>query len=170
METIIERDKDKVKDEEPTLILDEAKKLSLSPDQEDRLKEEIKDEFEAIESERMAEHLDSFFDSMDNQYKGKMPRRKNAMFNLNDPLTKRIINDVVGSIVEAHWGVDPIVSVSPRPEFAKEGGNEVCEKQEQFIDYAFDVKIPFKSEFELAAFSASTKRVGVIKWFHKIKF
>ena len=65
--------------------------------------------------------------------------------------------------------MDPIVSVGPRPEFAKEGGSEVTQKQEEFLDYAFDMRLPFRHPFRLAAHSAVRKKVGMIKWRHKIR-
>jgi len=168
MDTVMTRSKEKLP-EEPTLLIDSAKKLSLSDEQEKRLIKEIYEEFDKIKAERDNEHLDSFFDTMDNQYDGKMPRRKNAMFNLNDPVTKRILNDIVGSISDSHFTVDPMMTITPRPEFAKRDGYEVCEKQLEFVDSRLDEKIPYKSEFELAALSAALKKVGIIKWIHKIK-
>ena len=167
---IIEKIKGKVEtDEEPSYILESAQDLDIPEVRQEVLVKEIFKEFDVIKAERMAEHYDYFIKTAENQYKGEMPRRKNAMFNLNEPITKTIIKDIVGDIVDSHWGVDPIVSISPRPEFAKEGGSEVCQKQEQFIDCVMDVRIPFKSRFELASQSACLKKVGMIKWFHKIR-
>ena len=168
METIIKRNTDDLP-EDPVAILDTAKEYKLSDAEQTKIVKEIMEEFKEIKKERDAEGLDEFFDSMDNQYNGKMPRRKNAMFNLNDPMTKRIVDDINGSNIDALFSTDPILTIKPRPEFGKANGWEVCEKQEEFVDSRLDEKIPLKSELELASLSAILKGLGLIKWFHCIK-
>ena len=160
METIIKRNTDDLP-EDPVAILDTAKEYKLSDAEQTKIVKEIIEEFQEIKKERDAENLDEFFDSMDNQYNGKMPRRKNAMFNLNDPMTKRIVDDINGSNIDALFSTDPILTIKPRPEFGKANGWEVCEKQEEFVDSRLDEKIPLKSELELASLSAILKRVGI---------
>ena len=146
-----------------------AQKLNYNQDQIVQLKKEVFAEFEAIKKERDEIQLDNFFDKADNQYKGIMPRRAGNQFNLDTGLTKVKENDIVRDVMASHWGVDPIVSIKPRPEFGRQGGYEVCQLQEEFIDYAFDMRLPYRSVFRRATHSAVRKKVGWIKWMHKVR-
>ena len=158
-------------EDEELAVFKDAKKLAYKDDSDimERLKQEVFDAFEAIKKERKDAGLDEFFDAADNQYAGIMPRREGSQFNLDCGLTKIKIDDVVRTSVAAHFEVDPSISVKPRPGFTLEGGQEVTDAQEDFLDYALDELIPYKDAFRLASYSASKKRVGMIKWIHKIK-
>lgn len=150
-------------------VFKDAKKLSYQGDVADRLKKEVFDGFEAMKSERDEKGLDEFFDAADNQYAGIMPRRAGSQFNLDCGLTKIKVDDIVRTNQSAHFEVDPVISVKPRPGFVLQDGTKVTEAQEDFIDYALDELIPYKDAFKLAAYSAAKKKVGIIKWIHKIK-
>lgn len=169
--TIEKIPQDKKKDEAKNVesLFSKGKKLSLDDDQQKRLIQLYKDEMEAIIRGRDEISYDDFCDEMDNQYLGIMPRRANQTFNLDCGVTKVKEDDIVRSIDDAHWAQDPIVSVSPRPGFAKGQGIEVCEQQEEFIDYALDEVIPFKEPFRLASSAAVRKKVGFIKWTHRVR-
>ncbi len=153
--------------------LKDAKVLKYSDEKINKLTELVFAEFEAIKSERDAakdgKGLDNFFDERNNQHDGKMPRRAGAQFNVDCGVSKIKDNDIISQIFSAHTQIDPIVSVKSRPGFSLIGGNEVCEKQEDFIDYAMDERIRFKAAFEKAVKAAVTQGVGVIKWTHRIK-
>lgn len=153
-------------------VLKDAEKLDYTDDQIKELKKQVFAEFRAIKKEY--QNLEgigdyhAFCDEMDNQYDGVMPRREGQQFNLDCGLTKVKIDDIVGTAVSAHFEQDPNISVKPRPGFAKQGGGEICEKQQDFLDYALDERIPYREIFEMAAHSAILKKVGWIKWIHKI--
>ncbi len=164
----IERKPVEKKEDTIESLLQKGKSLNLTDTQIDRLKRELKDEFEFIKQERDEEKFDKFLEAMDNQKKGKMPRNPNRAYNLDSGLTRVKGSDIVRSIVDAILNVEPMVAVSPRPGYAQKAGVEICESQEQFIDYALEEKIPIRKPIRLAADSAVHKRVGITKWVHKV--
>ena len=150
-------------------VFKDADKLNYDEAIITRLRGQAFDELDAIIQERSNIGYDEFCDAQDNQCEGKMPRREGAQFNVDSGITKRIIKDVVRTTIQAFFGVDPIATIKPRPGTAKAKGVESLDNLEDFVDYAFDEKIPFKDPFRRAVLSACTKKVGWTKWFHKIQ-
>ncbi len=154
-------------------LLQKGKPLNIIDDtQQKQLVTEIKDEWEEIKKERMdinGEDFDSFLDTMDRQRKGQMPKTAGRAYNLDTGLSQIKCSDIERTIIGALFGTDPIISVSPRPGFARGAGTEVCKQQQEFLDYAIDERIPIRPPMRLAATSAVYKKVGIIKWVHKVK-
>lgn len=153
-------------------LLQKGKPLKLEDTDQKTLVKSIKEEFEAIKKERTdidGEDYDDFLESMDRQRKGRMPKTAGRAYNLDTGLTKIKCNDIIRTTVDALFGVDPKISVNPRPGFAKGMGTEVCSQQQDFLDYALDEKIPLRKPIRLAATSATYKKVGIIKWIHKVR-
>ncbi len=170
---IIERNTEK--DEEPQKIqslLQKGKPLNLSEEQQNQAIKEIKAEFDVMKTERKdidGMDFDTFLDMMDRQKKGNMPKTAGRAYNLDTGLSQIKCSDIIGTAVEAILGVEPIVSITPRPGFAKGDGYVIAGQQQEFIDYAIDEKIPLEDPLTLAADSAVYKRVGIIKWIHKVR-
>lgn len=153
-------------------LLTKGKTLTLDDTDQKTLVKSIKEEFEAIKQERTdidGENYDAFLNTMDRQRKGRMPKTAGRAYNLDTRLTKIKCNDIIRTVVDALFGVDPKISVNPRPGFAKGIGTEVCSQQQDFLDYALDEKIPLRKPIRLAAASATYKKVGMIKWTHKVR-
>lgn len=153
-------------------LLSKGKPLKLDDEEQKKVVKAFKEEFEAIKTERMdidGEDFDSFLASMDRQRKGQMPKTANRAYNLDTGLTKIKCSDIVRTTINAIFDVDPIISVNPRPGFAKGVGTKVCKEQQEFLDYVIDEKIPLRKSLRLAANSATYKKVGVIKWVHKVR-
>lgn len=153
-------------------LLEKGKPLDLTEEQYTRLAKDVEAEFEAIKQERGDIHsvnFDSFMDSMDNQRRGKMPKSAKRAYNLDTRLTPIKCGDIKNAIVSSLLGVDPPISVTPRPGYALEGGSNVCNQQQEFIDYALDERIPIRKPLSLAASSAVYKKVGMLKWVHKVR-
>ena len=165
--------KPKPKEEVIESLLQKGKSLNITDETEQKtLTKAIKEEFDAIVVERKdidGEDFDSFLDSMDRQRKGRMPKTSGRAYNLDTGLTKIKCGDIVKTAISALFGTDPIISVSPRPGFAKGIGTEVCKQQQEFLDYALDERIPIRAPLRLAASSATHKKVGMIKWIHKVR-
>lgn len=159
------------KEEVIETLLSKGKPLDVDDDTRDRLVSEIKDEFEAIKAERKDIHgqdYDDFLETMDRQKRGRMPKTAGRAYNLDTGLSRVKCGDIVRSIISALFEVDPKISVNPRPGFAKTAGREICQEQEEFLDYSLDEKIPLRKPLTLAADSAVYKKVGIIKWTHKV--
>jgi len=165
-------EKETENEEEDVAVFQNTKSLNLTEKQQDRLVTEINDEEKAIDEE-LGDVYDKdypkFCKSMDNQYKGIMPRREGQQYAVDTALTKIKMNEIVRSGMAAIFSVDPRISVEPRPGYAKQEGVEVCEQQMDFLDYALDERVPLRKPFRLALHSASRKRVGLIKLTHKIR-
>ena len=143
-------------------------RLELTDEQLKQLKEEFELEFDAIKAEREAEHLDDKCESLENQYQGKMQEDSRMQFNLNRNITRPIVNRVANFIKQGFFKSDPIYSVSPRPEFDKQGGQEVADKQQDYLDYKLD-NLPFRAPMGKVILSAAKLGVGILKIPHVIK-
>src|SRR4030042_58223 len=63
---------------------------------------------------------------------------------------------------------DPKYSVSPRPGFQKQGGQDICDRQSDFLDYKLD-NLPFREHEGMTIHSAVLKGTGFTKIKHLIK-
>jgi len=143
--------------------------LKLPKPDQIRLREEIMKEFEQFKSERAKIGYDDFCDEMHNLYYGELAENEDRQFNLHRFTTKVKVDIIARSCVKAFLNSDPIYSISPRPEYAKQGGTEVCEAQEDFLDYKMDVVIPIDDPLYQAIHNGVLKRVGWLKVWHKVK-
>lgn len=144
--------------------------IDLNNDGKKRLSKEFFLEYEAIDKEWKAEGVIEKLNSFDNQYEGKLQQNEGQQFNLHKHTTKVKVDTVVRYAMKAFLKSDPIYSISPRPEYAKEGGIEVCEKQQDYLDYKLDEgEIPFKGPLGITFHSATNKGVGILKVPHEIK-
>lgn len=157
------------KKEEKELIPKYFSELELNEEDKKRINKEIMKEFECIEKERNEAGLPEKWDALDDQYKGNIEESEDRQFNLHKHTTKVKVDAIAGAETEAFLDADPIFSISPRPEYAKEAGPEVCEKQQDFLDYKFDTTIPIRPELSKVALSAALKGTGILKLTHHIR-
>ena len=138
-------------------------KLSLSEEQKERLTAQFKDEFKVLQDERKALGLEGKWAERDRQYLGELKANKKLAFNLHCHQTKIKEDAIVRALNEAFLDSEPMVDVTPRPEMQRQDGDEVCEKQKEFIDYEMDENIRPQSAFILINHSAVRKYVGIGK-------
>jgi len=143
-------------------------RLELSEEQKKRIVDEILEELEEIIAERETEHMDDKDDALDRQYEGVMQEDERRQFNLNRRVTKIKVDKVTSLIMQAIFDSDPKISVSPRPEFAREGGQDICDSQSDYLDYSLD-NLPFRAPFGMAVHSGVLKGLGYLKLFHEIE-
>lgn len=143
-------------------------RCELNDEQKKRLSEEFDAEFKAIKAERDEEHLEEKWEALGNQYKGEMQEDSRMQFNLNRNITKPVVDRVANFIKQGFFKSDPIYSISPRPEFDKEGGDEVASKQQDFLDCKLD-NLPFRSPVGKTILSATKLGTGILKITHVIK-
>lgn len=141
----------------------------LDDDQKSRLSSQFKEEFEAICAERESLGLPSKWNSLDRQYDGEMKRNSKLQFNLNTKQSKIKVDAIVRALNEAFLESSPMVDISPRPEQWKEDdqdGKDICEKQQQFIDYEVTENVHPQRDLTLINLSAVKKFVGIgkIEW------
>jgi len=142
--------------------------VKLSDDDKKRIIDEIIDELDEIREERNDEKIDENFDALDNQYEGKVTEDERRMFNLSRQVTRVKVNKVVNLIMQAFLKGDPKYSVSPRPEFQRQGGQEICDKQSDFLDYKLD-NLPFRDPEGQVVHNSVLKGIGLLKIRHLIK-
>lgn len=144
--------------------------IDLDDTAKKRLSKEFFKEHDAIEKEWNAEGLIEKFDSLDDQYEGKLQQIEGQQFTLHKHTTKIKVDTAVRYAKKAFLKSDPIYSVSPRPESIEENINQVCEQQQDYLDYKLDEgEIPFKSPLGKVLHSAGVKGVGILKVPHEIK-
>jgi hypothetical protein len=142
--------------------------MELSADQKERLLSEIKKEFEAIKEERESEGLERKWRMLQNQYEGVMEEDELRQFNLSRKITKIKCDHVERMIMKAAWKTEQKFSITARPQFAKEGGQEVVEAQSDYLDYKFDNDIPFLEPQRKTVHTAVVKGTGIQKWVYKL--
>lgn len=143
-------------------------RLELTEDQKKAIIKEYLEEYDVLEEQRKLENLEQKWQALDNQYEGKIQEDARRQFNLNRKITKIKINKCTNLIMQAFFESDPIYAVSPRPEYDKEGGREVCDKQQDFLDYKLD-NLPFRFPIGLTVHSSGVKGTGILKMYHDIK-
>lgn len=139
-------------------------KLDLSQEQQDKLKDQVFLEFEALKDERTDLGLDKKWQERDKQYDGQLAPIKSIEFAIDVRESKIKVDSLVRACKEAFFPDDgDIVDVSPRPETSRNNGWEIAEKQQQFIGYAMTEEIRPELAFTKAFQSVFKKYVGIIK-------
>lgn len=141
-------------------------RLELSADQKDRLKTQFQDEFKALLTERQNLGLSAKWAALDRQYDGVLKKNAKLTFNLHTHQSKIKTDAIVRALNEAFLDSQPMVDVSPRPEFWKEqdkSGEDICEKQQQFIQYEMEENIKPSADITRVALCAVKKFVGIMK-------
>jgi hypothetical protein len=162
----IKADKKEDKSSDLPIYLEQIK--DLSDDDKTRIIDEILEEHKEIDEEWQEANIIEELKALDNQYDGIMSEDDRRMFNLCSRVTKKKVDKVDNMIMQAVMKSDPKFSVSPRPGFEKQGGQEVCDKQSDFLDYKLD-NLPFEVPVGQAIHNATLKRLGIVRWEHVIK-
>lgn len=144
-------------------------KLVLTPEQQERLIREVWDELDAIKAERNERKLEAKWKALDSQYEGVVEEDELRAFNLCRRVTKIKVDAVERLVMKAFWKSDPKFSITARPEFERQGGEEVCQAQEDYLDYTIDNEIPFLPSERRTVHSAVVKGTGIKKWNHEIR-
>lgn len=171
-ETKFERvkiDKEQEKKQEEQLLPAYFRPVDLSQEDEQRIVKEIWDEWDEIEKERSEDNLEATWNSLYNQYKAIMEESEDRQFNLSRPTTKIKIRGISRLMHRAFFESDPIYNIVPRPEFQRQNGQEVAEKQTDFLDYKMDTEIPYQRIKRKVLNSACIYGVGIEKMFHKLE-
>lgn len=141
-------------------------KIDLNDDQKERLKKQFQEEFKALLEERNNLGLPSKWSALDRQYDGILKKNSKLSFNLHTHQSKIKVDAIVRALNEAFLDSSPMVDVSPRPEFWKEqdkSGEDVCEKQQQFIQYEMEENIQPSADITRVALCSIKKFVGIMK-------
>ncbi len=142
--------------------------IDLSAEDKLRLSKGIFEEFDEIKSQYDKEGYINKWASLDNQYEGVMADNPNQLFNLHKPTTKVKVDAITRFLMKAYFGSDPIYSVTPRPEFYKEGGQDVCDRQQDYLDSKLDHGgIPFRPPMTKTLKTAVLKNGGILKITHE---
>jgi len=144
-------------------------KVNLSENQIKVLRDEFFGEYDAICKEREEAKLEEKWDSLDAQYKGEIEEDEDRQYNLHKHTTKIKVDAISRSILQAINETDPLFSISPRSEYGKTIGYDVCQKQEDFLDHAIDERIPLKAVKDLVTHSATLKGTGIQKNIYDIR-
>lgn len=141
-------------------------RLDLDENQRERLTKQFQEEFRALLNERNTLGLPAKWAALDRQYDGIMKKNSKLSFNLHTHQSKIKTDAIVRALNEAFLDSQPMVDVTPRPEFWKEqdkSGDDVCEKQQQFIQYEMEENIQPSADITRVGMCAVKKFVGVMK-------
>ena len=162
-------DKEQVKKQEEQELPAYFRPLEIAEEEETRIVDEIFEEFDAIKKEREELGLDDKWERLLNQYKGILEEDQDRQFNLNRPTTKIKVRGCARMSHQAFFETDPKYEISPRPEFAKETGYDVCEKQTDFLDYKMDTEMQFAEVKRKVINFAFIIGIGIEKMYHKLR-
>lgn len=141
-------------------------RIKLREGQQERLTKQFQEEFRALNTERQNLGLPTKWSALDRQYDGIMKKNSKLSFNLHTHQSKIKTDAIVRALNEAFLDSQPMVDVSPRPEFWKEedkSGDDVCEKQQQFIQYEMEENIKPSADITRVGLCAVKKFVGIMK-------
>ena len=144
-----------------------SQKISLNEDQKNKLVDEIIGEFKNMKEERDNLGLVQMWDAQANQYDGIMEENQDAQFNIHIHTSKVKVDSVVRAAKRAFLDVDPKFAISPRPEFWKknqDNADQICEDQQEFLDYKISEELGVEQPLELALYSAAKHYVGIMKF------
>lgn len=145
-------------------------KIKLGEDDKIRLSKEIMTELEVINEQYQAEGLLNKFSSLDAQYEGDLLENPDQLFNLHKPTTKVKVDAIVRYLMRAYFGGNIIYSVSPHPEFEDNNGQDICDKQQDYLDYKIkDGGIIFKVPMNKVFRHSVLKYGGILKLEFKIE-
>lgn len=140
--------------------------IELSEEQEDRLTERVMREFRAIKEERQNLGLESKWEMLQNQYDGIMEQSQDQQFSLHMHTTKIKVDAIVRSAKTSFMDSDPKFAITPQPGYASKDvrmADQVCQQQQDFLDFAISQELNLESPFEMALYSAGIKAVGILK-------
>ena len=142
----------------------------LTEEQITNLTTQVFDEYKSLKEERKKLKLEEEWQKADNQYNGELKQNRKLNFNLHTHQTKIKVDAIVRALNEAFLDSEPMADVSPRPEAFRSGkGDEIADRQTEFIDYAFDEEIQPGKDLTLINRSCVMKFLGIgkLEWAYK---
>jgi hypothetical protein len=134
-----------------------------------RIVKEILEELDAIDKEWSAAKVLEKLEALENQYKGECEQNKEQIFNLDSGLTSDKVDKTVTRICDAFLKSEPVFAITPRPDMDRNNGQEICDKQSDFLDSEIDNNIPLARPFKIVAHNATLKGCSIIKIDHRIR-
>lgn len=164
---------EEAKKQESTPDIEEFRvQMTLSEEQEKNLTTDFFAEFDAIDAERKDLNLPAKWKEKDAQWDGTLAPNDRLLFNCHVHQSKVKGMAIVRALSKAYLSSGQISDVSPRPEMAqtKEGYN-ICQKQSDFLDYAFTEEIKPGDELKKAWTTSYKKYIGIIKqeWAYRVE-
>jgi hypothetical protein len=140
--------------------------IDLTKKQTDRLLEAAIREFKAIKQEREELHLEEKWMMLQNQYDGIMEQNQDQQFSLHMHTTKIKIDAIVRAAKSSFLDSDPKFAITPQPGYAMKNSreaDEICQQQQDFLDFEITQELNLEGPFEMALYSAAIKSVGILK-------
>lgn len=148
--------------------------IILDDSNSDRLVEGILREKKAIQEEKDLLGIDEKSEQLQNQYDGIMEDNQDQQFNLHMHTTKIKVDAIVRSAKTSFLDSDPKFAITPEPGYAAKdsrAADDVCQKQQDFLDFEITQELNIESPLEMALYSAAIKAVGILKfpWKYKVE-
>lgn len=146
--------------------------MTLTDDQKKDLTTDFFSEFEAIDAERKDLNLPAKWKEKDAQWDGTLAPNDRLLFNCHVHQSKIKGMAIVRALSKAYLSSGQIADISPRPEMAQtKEGYDICQKQSDFLDYAFTEEIKPADELKKAWTTSYKKYVGIIKneWTYRVE-
>lgn len=138
-------------------------KIELSDTQINKLRKEVFKHWELLKESRDSKKLEKKWEALDAQYDGEVEVTFNQEFNMNLPITKIKVDNIVIAGVKSFLESDPMFSVHVRPEAMRQGREYVADRQSEYLDYLFDEDIHIESPLKQVLHCSTLKDVGILK-------
>lgn len=146
--------------------------MTFTDDQKECLTTDFFAEFDAIDAERKDLRLPEKWKEADAQWDGTLAPNDRLLFNCHVHQSKVKGMAIVRAMSKAYLSSGQIADVSPRPGMAQTNtGYDICQKQSDFLDFAYTEEIKPADELKKAWTTAYKKYVGIIKqeWAYRIE-
>lgn len=148
--------------------------IELDDKQTDRLMEAAIRELNAMKEERTKLGLETKWTALQNQYDGIMEQNQDQQFSLHMHTTKIKIDAIVRAAKASFLDSDPKFAITPQPGYAAKDSrkaDEVCQKQQDFLDFEISQELNLESPFEMALYASAIKSVGMLKfpWKYRVE-
>lgn len=140
--------------------------IVLDEKQTDRLMEAAIRDVAAIKQERQTLGLEERWAMLQNQYDGIMEENQDQQFSLHMHTTKIKIDAIVRAAKTSFMDSDPKFAITPQPGYAMKDSrkaDEVCQQQQDFLDFEISEELGLEGPFEMALYSSAIKGVGLLK-------
>lgn len=143
--------------------------LDLTDEQKARLTKQFAREFKAICDEHAELGLPEKWKELDALYDGEMKKNDKLAFSVHVHQAKIKENAIVRALNEACLDSEPMMDISPRPGFALQNGQEICDRQQSFAEYSVQTEVRPHKDLILINHDTVRKFVGIgkIAWDYK---
>lgn len=138
-------------------------KIDLTEEQKQELIMYMEANLDMIDKERRDDCSETRWRELDNQFWGNVREDSETMFKTHVHLTYDRCTKIENRLHQAFFESDPVFSVTTRPGYSGNMGEDDATLQEQYLDYIVDTDMHLKEQFSKIFHEATLKDGGIAK-------